>query len=70
MNNFESLALSPVKFICRPFALALLITLSFSSFVLGSQNSPTPKKKTPSLTTEDLVRPKTDQTLEEGEEKG
>jgi hypothetical protein len=69
MKCCDSKAASPISRISHLFALALCAVLSFSSFALGGQNPPPQKKKTPTMTTDDVVRPKAEQTVEEGEVK-
>ncbi len=49
------------------FALAILAAM-FSSPSFAQQQTP-PKKKTPTLRTEDVVKPKTEEVIEEGTEK-
>lgn len=68
MKSSDSMITSWAKTLRQVFALALFAVM-LSSFALSAQQQTPPKKKTPTMTTEDVVKPKTEQVIEEGTEK-
>lgn len=68
MKSSDSMITSWARTLRQVFALALFAVM-FSPFAFAAQQQAQPKKKTPTLTTEDVVKPKTEQVIEEGAEK-
>ncbi|MEW6208000.1 MAG: hypothetical protein AB1631_06520 [Acidobacteriota bacterium] len=65
MKSSDLMMTNRAKNFCRIFALTLFAVI-LSSFAFAAQQQSQPKKKAPTLTTDDVIKPKPEQIIEEG----